>query len=250
MDRPENHGTHQQDACCQDSRFIALEGIDGSGKSTQVHKIKEFLEDRQQKVVTTREPSEKTQSGKLLRQLLTQKDFDKTTPETLLLLFFAARAEHIETLLRPALEQGFWVISDRFVHSSYAYQGALSGQPDTHLDHFDIDYLTCWICQNCMPSLVILLDLDEEEAQKRIQEHRFFSEKDSHDPNAMNNRREQHCFDLSNIAFQKRIRAEYLALAKRNPAHWQVVSAAQTAVKVTHDIHAVLKSRFFEKGGR
>ncbi len=250
MDKPENHRAHQSNACYQGSRFIALEGIDGSGKSTQIHKIKEFLEDHQQEVVTTREPSEKTLSGKLLRQLLTRKDFDRTTPETLLLLFFAARAEHIATQLRPALEQGFWVISDRFVHSSYAYQGALSGQADTHLDHFDIDYLTRWICQNCMPGLVILLDLNEEEAQKRIQEHCFLSEKDSHDPNTVNNRREQHCFDLNNIALQKRIRAEYLVLAKRNPAHWQVVSAAQTEVTVTRDIHTILKSRFFKKDGQ
>ncbi len=226
-------------------RFITLEGIDGSGKSTQVYKIKEFLESHQQKVLVTREPSEKTKTGEILRQFLSQKDFDKTGPETMLLLFFAARAEHIAKYIKPALEQGFWVISDRFVHSSYAYQGGFSGQPGAHLDNFDIDYLARWICKSCMPGLVILLDLNEEEAQKRIREHHLFPEKNT--SNSLSNKREHHCFDVKNTSFQKRVRAEYLAMAGKNQAGWRVINAAQTEAKVTSDIQGVLKSCFFEK---
>jgi len=141
-------------------RFIALEGGEGTGKSTQVKALAAELSRRGIDVVTTREPGG-TVGAEAIRDLLLEGAADRWTPESEALLFAAARADHVAKLIRPAIEQGQWVLSDRYIDSSRAYQSA-SGLLDD-----DLMTLHRIGSGGLLPDRVLLLELPGGEAERR-----------------------------------------------------------------------------------
>jgi len=140
-------------------KFITLEGIDGAGKSTHHVWLVEFLKERGKSIVATREPGG-TALGEALRELLLK------TPmhlETEALLMFAARREHIDKVIEPALERGDWVVSDRFTDASFAYQGGGRG-----LSRDKLIILEHWVQEQLQPDLTLLFDAPVSVAQQRL----------------------------------------------------------------------------------
>jgi dTMP kinase len=143
-------------------RFIAFEGGEGAGKSTQARKLAESLRARGQSVVVTREPGG-TPGAEAIRNLLLNPPGEGWPPQAEALLFAAARADHVAHLIRPALERGEWVICDRFVDSSRAYQGQAGGLGDTA-----ITALHAFGSDGLRPDRVILLEADEAALSGRV----------------------------------------------------------------------------------
>lgn len=143
-------------------RFIALEGGEGAGKSTQAHLLAEALRERGMKVVTTREPGG-TPGAEAIRALLLDGEGDGWNPRAEALLFAAARSDHVEKLIRPALANGAWVISDRFLDSSRAYQGGGGGLSDE-----DIRELHRIGSEGLLPDRTVLIEVSPEVAAERL----------------------------------------------------------------------------------
>ena len=188
------------------ARFITLEGVDGAGKSTFVGWIERRLQARGHEVVVTREPGG-TRVGEALRQLLLHEDLDPLT-ETLLL--FAARKEHLRTVVLPALSRGAWVLCDRFTDATFAYQGAGRG-----VDTGKLAALEDWVQEGLKPDCTILFDLPVAIARQRSAAarapDRFESEQD---------------------AFFERVRQGYLARAAADPARFRVIDATRSVAEI------------------
>ncbi len=203
-------------------RFITLEGLEGSGKSTNLAHLKARLEAAGKPVLVTREPGG-TAIGEQIRELLLDHRNDGMHPDTELLLMFAARAQHVQQVILPALEAGTWVISDRFTDASYAYQGGGRGMPEER-----IAVLESFVQGALQPDLTIILDLPVatglERAGKRSAPDRF--------------EREQ-------AAFFERVRQVYLTRAERWPARYRVIDAGralpEVMVQLDHVIDGVLR---------
>ena len=181
------------------ARFITLEGIDGAGKSTQMSRIEAALESRGIDYLMTREPGG-TPLGEKLRDILLHQDMH---PETEALLMFASRAEHLSSVIRPALEAGTWVISDRFTDASFAYQGGGRG-----LDYGKLAMLEQWVQGTFRPDLTLLFDVPVEVARKRLMK------------NASLDR-----FEHEREAFFDRVRGAYLDRAARFPERFVVIDS-------------------------
>ncbi|MCB0392699.1 MAG: dTMP kinase, partial [Bdellovibrionales bacterium] len=169
--------------------FLVFEGIDGAGKSTLMNSLKEELIKKNQEVVVTREPGG-TALGEELRQILLKKEGDTPVPRTELLLYEAIRAQHVERVLKPAIEQEKWILCDRFTASTLAFQAG-----GRQLDRGPIDWLNSYATDGIAPNLFILLDLEPNVGQKRM----LGREKDR--------------FELENSDFHHRVRNFYLKLA-------------------------------------
>lgn len=184
-------------------RFITLEGIEGAGKSTQIALIRSYLEERGISVLTTREPGG-SPIGERIRALLLDPASKGMATDAELLLMFAARAEHIAHKIRPALEQGTWVLCDRFTDATYAYQGGGRG-----VDPARIAVLEDYVQGELHPDLTLLFDLAVdtglERAGKRSAPDRFESE---------------------TVRFFECVRAAYLAIAESQPQRMQKIDAA------------------------
>lgn len=141
--------------------FITLEGPDGSGKTTQIEKIKDFLTQRGEKNLITREPGG-TVIGERLREIILDKACGEMDPMTEALLYAAARAQHVAQVIRPALERGEHVICDRFTDSSIAYQGYGRGLGDS------VTIINAYATKGCMPDITFLMKLDPALGKKRI----------------------------------------------------------------------------------
>ena len=199
-------------------RFITVEGIEGSGKSTQVRYIQAFLQSAGKRVVATREPGG-TPVGEALRELLLDPSYEAMASETELLMVFAARAEHIAKLIRPAVARGEWVVCDRFTDATYAYQGGGRGIAASR-----IAQLEQWVQHGLRPDLTVLLDISEEQGLAR-----------AHARGARDR------FEREAQRFFERIRTAYLSQAKREPQRYRVVDAAQGVSAVQADIASILK---------
>lgn len=201
--------------------FITLEGIEGVGKSTQLEHVSGWFRRRGRAVVMTREPGG-TRTGEAIRQILLRHDNVPLCPEAELLLMFAARAQHLVEVIRPALAAGQVVISDRFTDASYAYQGGGRG-----IDPQQITGLAQWVQAGLHPDLTLLLDAPAEvglrRAQRRSQADRFEAEA---------------------VAFFQRARQVYLDIAQREPERVVVVDACPDVVEVADVITAVLERRY------
>jgi len=182
-------------------KFITLEGIDGAGKSTHLAWLREALEQRGHEVVVTREPGG-TPLGETLRGLLLNHHMHL---ETEALLMFASRREHLAEVIVPALQQGKWVISDRFTDASFAYQGGGRGIDETRLG-----ILEDWVQQGLQPDLTLLFDVPLEVARQRLA------------ANASLDRFEQEQQD-----FFQRVREAYLRRAAQFPARIRVIDSAR-----------------------
>ena len=194
-------------------RFISLEGIDGAGKSTQHAWLVDYLRGKGHSVVATREPGG-TPLGEKLRALLLA---DPMHLETEALLMFAARREHIAQVIEPALARGDWVLCDRFVDASFAYQGGGRG-----LSWKKLEELAAWVLGDLQPDLTLIFDAPVAIAQQRL--HAATSQPDR--------------FEQEHAAFFERVRAAYLRIAAENPARVRLIDATQTP----DDINKVLEN--------
>ena len=184
-------------------RFISFEGIDGAGKSTQHAWMVDYLRRQGHAVVATREPGG-TALGEKLRTLLLS---DAMHLETEALLMFAARREHVAQVIAPALARGEWVVCDRFVDASFAYQGGGRG-----LDWKKLEALAQWVLGDLQPDLTLLFDAPVEIAQRRL-----------HAATANPDR-----FEQEQAAFFEKVRAAYLRIAAENPGRVRLIDATQT----------------------
>jgi dTMP kinase len=193
--------------------FITFEGGDGTGKSTQVRLLTQWLTEQGRAVVTTREPGG-TEVGTALREIVLHHR-GEVDPRAEALLYAADRAQHIGTLVRPALERGDVVVQDRYIDSSVAYQGA-----GRVLDAAEIKRISLWATGDLIPDLTLLLDLPGDVARERLaQEHKTFDRlENEHDD------------------FHERVRAAFLALAAAEPQRFLVVDAAQEIDQIAHVI--------------
>jgi dTMP kinase len=198
-------------------RFITLEGGEGVGKTTNLAFIEAWLRERGIAFVRTREPGG-TPLGEELRKLLL--GFEAIGPEAELLLVFAARAQHLREVIRPALEQGIWVVSDRFTDASHAYQGGGRGLPAAA-----IDWLENWVQDDLQPDLTLLLDAPPEVGLARARR-----------------RGPADRFEAETVDFFQRIRAAYRARAARHPDRIQPIDAARALPEVQADIARHLES--------
>lgn len=200
-------------------RFITLEGIEGAGKSTQVKVIRSYLEERGISVLTTREPGG-SPIGERVRALLLDPTSKGMSTDAELLLMFAARAEHIAQKIRPALEQGTWVLCDRFTDATYAYQGGGRG-----VDPARIALLEEFVQGTLGPDLTLLFDLAVdtglERASKRSAPDRFESETER---------------------FFEGVRAAYLAIAESQPQRVRVVDAAANLNQVSEQTRGTISA--------
>jgi dTMP kinase len=199
------------------SYFITIEGIEGVGKSTNIDSIKTYLDNRGVDYVVTREPGG-TQFAEKIRHLLLDIHDEKVSDTTELLLVFAARAQHIEEVIKPALESEKWVICDRFTDATYAYQGGGRG-----LDSQKIAQLELLVQGHLRPDLTIILDIDPVTGLTRVSK-----------------RGQMDRFEKEELGFFYRVRESYLQIAKQDPQRCKVVDAAQTVDAVKQDIFDIL----------
>ncbi|AXK38285.1 dTMP kinase [Crenobacter cavernae] len=184
-------------------RFITLEGLDGAGKSTQLAAVRDWLAEHEIDALFTREPGG-TPLGEKLRELLLSPDTEVGL-DTETLLMFAARQEHINCVIRPALDAGRWVVCDRFTDATFAYQGGGRG---VRLERIAI--LESWVQQGLSPDLTLLFDLSTEIAAARMALSREFDR-----------------FEREARDFHERVRQAYLARAAGEPVRFAVFDASQ-----------------------
>ncbi len=208
--------------------FITLEGIEGSGKTTQIAAIAQWLHSAGLECVTTREPGG-TPIGGQIRSILLQPDNADLAPAAELLLYVADRVQHLETVVRPALAAGKVVVCDRYFDATLVYQGYARG-----LDREMIRQLHQLACSGLTPDLTLLLDLPPEtgleRAWRRIHSDTVHAEESR--------------FEKETLAFHRRVRAGYLDLAQREPRRFSIIDAAADAQAVQAEISAVLARHF------
>jgi dTMP kinase len=180
-------------------RFITLEGPEGAGKSTLAKSLAERLQHQNIDVVITREPGDGDIGPKIREALL---DGDSLDPWTELFLFLADRSQHVLTVIQPALEQGKWVVCDRFSDSTNVYQGHARGLPLPELYH-----LNNLATHGVHPHATLLLDLDPEAGLARL--------------------KDKNRLDREPLEFHQKVRKGFLAEAHRHPDRWHVLDASQ-----------------------
>jgi dTMP kinase len=205
--------------------FVTLEGAEGVGKSTNAAFVTKALRARGFDVVTTREPGG-TELGERVRSWVLDGDHGALTAEVEALLMFAARAHHLERVIRPALAAGRWVVCDRFSDATFAYQGAGRGADGAFLAT-----LRDAVQKGLAPDLTLLLDAPPAVGRRRIA-----------------NRAPDH-FEREQQAFFDRVRAEYLKLAAADPRRIKTIDAARPLADVQHDITAALDALLRERLG-
>ena len=203
------------------ARFITLDGIDGAGKSTHLAAMRQWFAQHNLPVLFTREPGG-TPVGEALRALLLN-PATQANLRTETLLMFAARQQHLDDVIRPALAAGTHVVSDRFTDATFAYQGGGRGLPLA-----DIAALEQWVQQGLQPDLTLLLDIPLAVSLQRIESHRS---KDR--------------FEQENADFFNRTRAAYLQRAAAAPARYAVIDSNQDKAIVSAEIDTALQ-RLFE----
>jgi dTMP kinase len=199
------------------NRFITLEGGEGAGKSTCLQFMRDYFTQRGLPLVMTREPGG-TALAEEIRNLLLQKREEPVAPDAELLLIFAARAQHLAQVVRPALARGEWVLCDRFTDATYAYQGGGRGLPVSRIAE-----LEALVQGGLRPGLTLLLDLPVEQglarADARAERDRFESERQE---------------------FFERVRAVYRARAEAEPARFRVIDASRSLDEVKAATQGIL----------
>lgn len=198
------------------AKFITFEGVDGAGKSTGLAWFVDALRQRGVELLVTREPGG-TPLGEQLREILLNQPMHA---ETEAMLMFAARREHVEQVIRPALQQGTWVISDRFSDASFAYQG---GGREVSLPK--LEQLEQWVHGGLQPDLTLLFDIPIEVARQRLAN------------NASLDR-----FERERGEFFERVRQAYLARAAKTPQRFAVIRAEKTLPEVQQELAKIVAS--------
>lgn len=200
-------------------KFITIEGTEGAGKSTALAHIQHFLADAARPVISTREPGG-TELGEEIRQvLLHPKSPDTMAPLAELLLMFASRAQLIEQFIKPALSAGTWVVSDRYVDASFAYQGG-----GRQMDKDAIATLDRLVVNDLYPDLTLLMDVPAELGQAR----------------AFSRGQEKDRIEQEKMDFFTRVRQAYLARAEQDPDRIKVIDASKPLAEVNAQIDAIL----------
>lgn len=184
-------------------KFISLEGGEGSGKTTAIHCIRQWLDARNIPYIMTREPGG-TPLAEEIRQLILSPRDETVNNTTELLLVFAARAQHLAEKIQPALEKGSWVISDRFLDSSYVYQGKARGG-DTEI----LNQLADWVVGDNKPDATLVLDVPVELGQERVVQ-----------------RQHQDRLDKESLVFHQKVRDGFLERAQAEPGRVKVIDAS------------------------
>jgi dTMP kinase len=197
--------------------FVTVEGVEGAGKTTQLAFMRAYLERVGCRVTPTREPGG-TPLGEDIRALLLGHRHDGMALATETLLMFAARAEHLERVIRPALAAGHWVLCDRFTDATYAYQGGGRGLPPER-----IAILEDWAQGDLRPDLTLVFDLPVEIGLERA-----------------GRRGAADRFEREEKAFFERIRAVFLDRARRNPDRYRIVDADRPVETVRAEVEAIL----------
>jgi dTMP kinase len=208
----------------QPGKFITVEGGEGAGKSTQVPLLAEYLRACGHTVVSTREPGG-TPRAERIRELLLQASSEPMPASCELLLMFAARATHLETLIRPALQRGDWVVCDRFTDATYAYQGGGRGLNARH-----IELLETLVQGELRPDITLLLDAPETLALERAQRR-----------DVARGRTDR--FEREQLEFFQRVRRTYLERARHEPQRFLIIDAAPDSASVAEAIRSAIASR-------
>ncbi len=207
----------------QKGLFITFEGADGSGKTTQLNLMKSFLEEKGYEVVVTREPGA-LELGRKIREILLHYE-GKVADKCEMFLFLADRAQHVETFIKPAINEGKIVLCDRHTDSTVAYQGYGRGQ-DVNL----LKELNKIAVNGLEPDLTLLYDVSTETAQNRVG-----SEKDR--------------MESAGIEFHKKVRNGYLEVQKENPERIKLINANNSIEKVFDDSKNIIIKLIQEKLG-
>jgi dTMP kinase len=201
--------------------FITFEGGEGAGKTTQLQRLRARLEQSGKQVVTTREPGG-SPGAEAIRKLLVEGDVNRWGPLTETMLHFAARRDHVEKVITPALNQGKWVLSDRFFDSTYAYQGYGQG-----LDKKAIDLLRRLSIGTLKPDLTFMLDLPADVGLKRAAAAQRY--------------------ERMGLPFHEKLRQGFLQMAKKEPRRFVVIDAALDIETVTRLIGEAVEKRIPKK---
>ncbi len=201
--------------------FITFEGGEGAGKSTQLRLLADHLAAAGREVVTTREPGG-SEGAETIRNLLVQGAAERWSPMSETLLLYAARADHLERKIRPALARGAIVLSDRFADSTRAYQGAAGGVAPDFIDRLEREVLG-----ETRPDLTLILDLPAEAGLAR----------------AAGRGGAEARFESKGLAFHERLRAGFLAVAKAEPERCEVIDADRPLEAIQADISRVVDAR-------
>ena len=200
--------------------FITFEGIDGSGKSTQIQKLAKFLEDDGFDIIMTREPGGSV-GGEEIRNLLLQGEVDRWSAETEILLFTAARRDHLERIILPALQDGKIVICDRFTDSTRMYQGMRGPKLRDLVDNLTEEVI------NCDPDLTIIIDIDPEISLRRAKSRETAEER----------------FEDFGVDLQKKMRKGFIDLSKEFNSRIKVVNGQQSVDDLAKEIFSLVKAR-------
>ena len=198
-------------------KFVVLEGIEGVGKSTNIRFMSEFFKKHHLPIIITREPGG-TPLAERIRDITLQKNDEPLSVDAELLLMFAARAQHLAQVIKPALMQGKWVLSDRFTDATYAYQGGGRG---IAMDRIAI--LENLVQEGLRPDLTILLDLEPQAALARTMR-----------------RAHRDRFEEETLAFFTRVREVYLQRARLEPQRYRIVDAGQSLPAVQLELEKIL----------
>ncbi|MFT6094255.1 MAG: dTMP kinase [Pseudohongiellaceae bacterium] len=194
-------------------KFLTIEGVEGVGKSTNLQSIKQILENRNIDFIATREPGG-TLIAEKIRTLLLEHHEEKLCELSELLLVFAARAQHLETVIKPALEIGTWVLCDRFTDATYAYQGGGRG-----LSSKTISLLENLTQGSLRPDFTLILDLDPRIGLTRAK-----------------NRGELDRIEIEKTAFFEKVRDTYLTISNQEPERCKIVDASRSIDAVSNDV--------------
>ena len=203
------------------SKFITFEGMDGAGKSTHLAWFADALRLRGLEAVVTREPGG-TPLGEQLREILLHQPMSSGTEA---LLMFAARLEHIDQVIKPALSEGKWVVSDRFSDASFAYQGGGRG-----MDWEKLRQLEQWVHPDLQPDLTLFFDVPVEVARQRLRMS------DRAGTNTVSLDR----FEQEQSEFFERVRAGYLKRIQQNPRRFIVIDASQSLEEIKHKLEEII----------
>jgi len=201
-------------------KFISIEGTEGAGKSTAIHFVRDYLLHAHLAVLWTREPGGTDIAEEIRKLILHSRSVEVIEPETELLMVFAARNQHLKNIIQPALQAGKWVVSDRFIDASYAYQGG-----GRKIDEKYIRLLDQWIVGPVYPDLTLLLDISPEEGFRRTDKRG--TERDR--------------IEQENINFFARVREAYLERAKQDPERIRMIDAGKPIGEVQEQLKQVMK---------
>ena len=210
-------------------RFITFEGGEGSGKSTQARRLADFLRSAGCETVLTREPGG-TPFAEQVRDLILSRSTARHGATAQALLFFAARCDHVEALIRPALDRGAWVICDRFSDSTRAYQGAAGAMPRDAIEALDRI-----VVGDTRPDLTLILDIDPARGLDRAAERRAAGDQQASAPDP---------FEERGLDFHERLREGYLQIARADPARCRLIDADATPDAVGDRVREAVQQHF------